>query len=95
MYIVPLALMTPVCSLITFLVIYCTNEGNVLPDSIYIAEDVFLSFVCGTFIGICFMEVVFEEFGCKNIKELNYKILTFIVGFIFIAIVCIVEYFFE
>ena len=94
-YTVPLALMTPICDIVTFLIIYFTNEGSVLPDSVYICEDIFLSFVCGNFIGLTYMEVIFEEFHCKKIKELSYKLLTFLVGFIFIAIVCIVEFFFE
>lgn len=41
------------------------------------------------------MEVIFEEFHDVTTKTLGYKLLAFIVGFIFIAIVCIVEYFFE
>lgn len=94
MYIIPLALMTPICSIITFLIVYCTNKDS-LPNSVYICEDVFLSFVCGNFIGISFMEVIFEEFKDITTKTLGYKLLSLIIGFIFIAIVCIVEYFFE
>ena len=50
-----------------------------------------MSFAAGTFTTICFMEIMSEELHGCNIRELTYKLLTMIAGFIIIAISSVVE----
>ena len=61
LYTVPLALMTPVCSLITFLIIYCTEKGNVLPDAFLVPKGSTpreFAYIIHTDIGDKFMHAV-------------------------------------
>lgn len=50
-----------------------------------------MSFAAGTFTTICFMEIMSEELAHCNIKELTYKLLAMVGGFIVIAISSVVE----
>lgn len=50
-----------------------------------------MSFAAGTFTTICFMEIMAEELQECNIKEITYKLLTMMGGFVIIAISSVVE----
>ena len=84
---------TPVCQITAFFIIYFTvGQGEILKVGLII-QDIFLSFACGTFIGIAFEEVIEVELVLKESKKTKfYKILTFVAGFIFISGVSIFEF---
>ena len=60
---VPLILATPVAELIGFLICYFADSTVETAEGLKIAEDIFMSFACGTFTAIAFVEIVGGEFS--------------------------------
>lgn len=90
----PLGLASPIAQIITFCIVYCSaGQKEVLPNSVLIIQDVFLNFAAGTFIGICFEDIINVEMLHNQSKtQICYKFLTFLGGFAIIVIATVFEF---
>ncbi|CAL6030548.1 ZIP_zinc transporter protein [Hexamita inflata] len=87
---IPLVLASPVAELIAFLIVLNTdNAGESV--GLKITEDIFMSFACGTFLAICFVEIIGQEFNSEDKKKVFIKASYLLAGFTIVAISSIVE----
>ncbi|CAL6051683.1 ZIP_zinc transporter protein [Hexamita inflata] len=87
---IPLVLASPVAELIAFMIVLNTdNAGESL--GLKITEDLFMSFACGTFLAICFVEIIGQEFNSEDKKKIFVKASYLLGGFAIVAISSIVE----
>lgn len=88
---IPLVLASPIAEFIAFMI--CLNSDDTVETSgaLDITEDFFMSFACGTFLTIAFVEIIGGEFSHIEPREIGYKALCIICGFVIIAISSIVE----
>ncbi|KAH0569481.1 ZIP zinc transporter protein [Spironucleus salmonicida] len=90
LFIIPLSLASPLAQIAGFLTVLTTQKQEVALW-LLILQDFFLSFACGTFIAIIFMEIFAEELLNKNKYEVLKRILAVCGGFSIVSIGSIVE----
>lgn len=85
-----LALSTPLAQMVGYIICLCSDQAAD-SGSLEVAEDFFMSFACGTFLAIAFLEIVGEELHGRPRRDVLTKGLTILCGFLFIALTKIVE----